>query len=86
MKYEVAIRLGFFIAAFGTMTIWELLAPRRILTTAKTVRWHGKFVLFFFTGDLWHMSFLSFASNRKLSGHRELVGAFSVRRCVRLSI
>lgn len=45
MKDEVAIRLGFFIAIFATMIIWELLAPRRTLTTSKTVRWFANLAI-----------------------------------------
>lgn len=39
MKDKIAIRLGFFIIIFASLTIWELLAPRRSLTTSKRVRW-----------------------------------------------
>jgi hypothetical protein len=39
VTYEVAIRLGFFFGVFALIAIWEVLAPRRSLTTAKTVRW-----------------------------------------------
>jgi sterol desaturase/sphingolipid hydroxylase (fatty acid hydroxylase superfamily) len=36
---EMAIRLGSFFAILVLVAIWELLAPRRTLTTPKTVRW-----------------------------------------------
>ena len=39
MSNEVAIRLGFFFGIFALMAIWEVLAPRRSLTTSKTRRW-----------------------------------------------
>jgi len=39
VSYEVAIRLGFFFGVFALIAIWEVLAPRRSLTTSKTVRW-----------------------------------------------
>jgi sterol desaturase/sphingolipid hydroxylase (fatty acid hydroxylase superfamily) len=39
MSNEVVIRLGFFFGIFALMAIWEVLAPRRSLTTSKTVRW-----------------------------------------------
>ena len=45
MKDEVAIRLGFFIAIFATMIIWELLAPRRTLTTSNSVRWFANLAI-----------------------------------------
>lgn len=39
VTYEVAIRLGFFFGVFALIAIWEVLAPRRSLTTSKTMRW-----------------------------------------------
>jgi sterol desaturase/sphingolipid hydroxylase (fatty acid hydroxylase superfamily) len=37
--YEAALRLGFFIGIFAVMALWELLAPRRVLTVGKAIRW-----------------------------------------------
>jgi sterol desaturase/sphingolipid hydroxylase (fatty acid hydroxylase superfamily) len=37
--HEAAIRLGFFIGIFAVMALWEQLAPRRILTVGKAIRW-----------------------------------------------
>ncbi len=39
MRHEIAIRLGFFLGLFLFVAIWEVLAPRRALTTSKTSRW-----------------------------------------------
>ena len=39
MSYEAAIRLGFFLGVLTLMAMWELLAPRRKLSTSKTNRW-----------------------------------------------
>lgn len=36
---EPAIRLGFFLGVFAVIGFWELLAPRRVLTVSKTLRW-----------------------------------------------
>jgi len=36
---ESAIRLGFFAATFAVVAAWEVLAPRRALTVAKSRRW-----------------------------------------------
>ena len=43
--YEAAIRLGFFIGIFAVMALWELLAPRRVLTVGKAIRWANNLVL-----------------------------------------
>ncbi|MBW1982317.1 MAG: sterol desaturase family protein [Deltaproteobacteria bacterium] len=39
MSNEIPVRVGFFLGVFALMAVWELLAPRRGLTTSKTVRW-----------------------------------------------
>jgi sterol desaturase/sphingolipid hydroxylase (fatty acid hydroxylase superfamily) len=39
MREELAIRLIFFSGIFAAVVLWELLAPRRKLTTSKKVRW-----------------------------------------------
>lgn len=36
---EPAIRLGFFLGIFAVIGIWEVVAPRRVLTVSKTLRW-----------------------------------------------
>ncbi len=41
MKYEPAIRFGFFFGVFIIVAVWEVLSPRRRLTTSKTTRWIG---------------------------------------------
>jgi len=42
---EVSIRLGFFLTVFLIMAVWELLAPRRQLTTSKAMRWSNNIAL-----------------------------------------
>jgi sterol desaturase/sphingolipid hydroxylase (fatty acid hydroxylase superfamily) len=39
MSHETAIRLGFFLGMLALMAAWELLAPRRKLSTSRTARW-----------------------------------------------
>lgn len=39
MTNEAEIRLGFFFGIFLLVALWELLSPRRVLTTTKSVRW-----------------------------------------------
>ncbi len=38
-KGELFIRLGFFIGILIIMALWEIVAPRRPLTTSKPTRW-----------------------------------------------
>jgi sterol desaturase/sphingolipid hydroxylase (fatty acid hydroxylase superfamily) len=39
LSHEPAVRLGFFLAIFALMGLWEWLAPRRALTVSKAMRW-----------------------------------------------
>ena len=36
---EPAIRLGFFLVVFAVVGLWEVVAPRRALTTSRALRW-----------------------------------------------
>jgi sterol desaturase/sphingolipid hydroxylase (fatty acid hydroxylase superfamily) len=47
MSSEIAIRLSFFFLIFAIIAIWELLAPRRELTTSKTSRWLSNLAITF---------------------------------------
>jgi len=47
MAHEVSIRLGFFFGIFALMAVWELIAPRRVLTVSKTLRWANNLGLVF---------------------------------------
>ncbi len=39
MENEALVRLGFFFGMLIIVAVWETLAPRRVLTTSKPVRW-----------------------------------------------
>jgi sterol desaturase/sphingolipid hydroxylase (fatty acid hydroxylase superfamily) len=43
LNNEPAIRIGFFITVFALMAIWEIITPRRELTTPKAGRWINNF-------------------------------------------
>lgn len=45
MGTETAIRLGFFFGIFCLVAVFEILAPRRILTTSKASRWFANLVI-----------------------------------------
>jgi sterol desaturase/sphingolipid hydroxylase (fatty acid hydroxylase superfamily) len=47
MPSEIAIRLGFFFIIFAIIAIWELVAPRRQLTTSKMCRWASNLAITF---------------------------------------
>jgi len=47
MNNEVVIRLSFFLGVFAIMAIWEVIAPRRVLTVSKIMRWSNNLALVF---------------------------------------
>src|SRR3990167_8783556 len=54
---EVAIRLGFFIGVLTVMALWEILAPRRALTTSKSWRWVSNLGIVFLNSILLRLLF-----------------------------
>ena len=57
MSNEVAIRLGFFLGVFALMAVWELIAPRRVLTVSKAVRWANNLGLVFLNSFILRLLF-----------------------------
>ncbi len=47
INHEVGIRLGFFFGVFAIMALWEIVSPRRTLTTSKALRWVNNLGLVF---------------------------------------
>jgi len=45
LNHEGAIRVSFFISILVVMTIWEMLVPRRLLQSSKSVRWTNNLAL-----------------------------------------
>lgn len=43
MPGDISIRIVCFIAIFALVVLWELLTPRRLLTTSKKMRWFSNF-------------------------------------------
>lgn len=44
---EILMRLSFFVGIFSFMAIWEIISPRRILTTPKGTRWLSNLLITF---------------------------------------
>jgi len=47
MNNELVVRLGFFFGIFILVAVWELLSPRRVLTTSKPTRWFSNLGIIF---------------------------------------
>ena len=57
MTHETIIRLSCFIAILVAVAVWEALAPRRPLTSRKTVRWFSNFGIVFLNSVLVKITF-----------------------------
>lgn len=65
MPNEIAIRIVFFITIFALVALWELLAPRRALTTSKGIRWVSNLAITFLNPLLVRLLFPPLASNKE---------------------
>ncbi|HHJ17152.1 MAG TPA: sterol desaturase family protein [Gammaproteobacteria bacterium] len=57
MQHEVTIRLAFFLGIFAVMAVWELMAPRRVLSVSKAVRWANNLGLVFLNSFILRLLF-----------------------------
>jgi sterol desaturase/sphingolipid hydroxylase (fatty acid hydroxylase superfamily) len=57
MEYETAIRLISFVLIFILIAIWEILMPRRTLTTSKKLRWFNNLSIVAISPVLLHLVF-----------------------------
>ncbi len=47
LAHESVVRVSFFLAILIAMALWEILSPRRPLTTSRTLRWYSNLGLVF---------------------------------------
>lgn len=71
---EVSIRLFFFLAVFACMAAWEVIAPRRILTSPKGIRWLNNIVISFINTH-WFDGFFQFQLSEWHFSARKEAGA-----------
>ncbi len=57
LRNEIAIRMGFFFGMLAGMALWEVLAPRRALTTSKLWRWISNLGIVFLNSFLLRLLF-----------------------------
>jgi len=57
IQHEVTIQLSFFFGIFAIMSTWEILSPRRVLTTAKWLRWLNNIGLVFLNSVILRLLF-----------------------------
>jgi sterol desaturase/sphingolipid hydroxylase (fatty acid hydroxylase superfamily) len=77
-QYEPIIRMSAFFCIFAIMALWEILAPRRQLTTSKRVRWGSNIGLVFLNTFLLRMAFPAAAVGVALLSQERTWGLFNV--------
>ena len=78
---EPAIRLGFFVAIFALVAVWECVAPRRPRTVSRRLRWPNNLGIVALNTVLLRMVFPAAAVGLALAGERQgwgLLNAFAV--------
>jgi len=72
LNHEPAIRLASFLGIFAVMAVWELLAPRRVLSQSKRQRWFNNLGLVVFNTALLRLVFplaaVGMATTAELNG------------------
>ena len=71
LEHESYIRAGFFIGAFLILAVWEILSPRRVLTTSKTIRWAGNLGIVFLNTAALRILFPLLAINLALAAQEQ---------------
>jgi sterol desaturase/sphingolipid hydroxylase (fatty acid hydroxylase superfamily) len=77
LPYEPAVRLGFFGGILLLMALWEVLSPRRPLTTSKKSRWFANLGVVFLDTVAVRLIFPITATALALTGEKESWGILS---------
>lgn len=77
MSQEVTIRLGFFFGILTTMALWELVAPRRMLTAPKVLRWINNLGIVFLNSFLLRIIFPTAAVGMAVFAQKHGWGLFN---------
>jgi sterol desaturase/sphingolipid hydroxylase (fatty acid hydroxylase superfamily) len=78
MQNENIIRLGFFFIIFVAVAFWEFLAPRRVLTTSKKMRWISNLGITFLNPLVLHLLFPILAVGMALKAHESGWGLLNI--------
>lgn len=78
MEHESIIRMSFFFGTFLVVALWEILYPRRPLTTSKVVRWYSNIGIVFFNSLILRAIIPIFATGMAISAKENGWGLFNV--------
>ncbi len=74
IRYEPYIRLGAFLAVFGSLAMWELAAPRRVLVSSKGTRWRTNIAILVIDSLLVRLLFPAAAVGFALAAEERSIG------------
>lgn len=77
LQNEVPLRVGFFFGILALMALWEVLAPRRALSVAKSLRWANNLGLVFLNTALLRLVFPAAAVGFAALAHARGWGLFN---------
>lgn len=78
IQHELSLRLSFFFGILTIMAFWEYLAPRRMLTAAKSIRWLNNLALVFVNSLLLRWLFPMTAVSFALLAQEHHWGLFNI--------
>ena len=78
MEHESAIRLISFVLLFILFALWEILKPRRVLTTSKRTRWVSNLSITFLNPLVVHFLFPVLAAGMALKAHESGWGILNI--------
>ncbi len=78
LNNEVTIRLCFFLGVFVLIALWELLAPKRVLSMSKAVRWANNLGLVFLNSFILRLLFPLAAVGVAVSAQENGWGLFNL--------
>ena len=78
MVNEKPIRMGFFFGILIIMALWEVLTPRRVLTTSKTLRWANNLGLVFLNSFILRLLFPAAAVGVAVTASQQGWGLFNI--------
>jgi sterol desaturase/sphingolipid hydroxylase (fatty acid hydroxylase superfamily) len=71
LNHQFVVRLAAFFGIFLIMAIWEVFAPRRVLRTAKVIRWFDNFSLTFLNSLVSRLLFPLLAAGLAISAEAQ---------------
>jgi sterol desaturase/sphingolipid hydroxylase (fatty acid hydroxylase superfamily) len=77
IEHETALRLGFFFGVFAVMALWEVMAPKRELTSPKALRWTNNLAVTFLNTALLRILLPVTAVWVAVWAHRQGIGLFN---------